>query len=643
MWYINFPWPEKGQDYPAESRKSRGRIDKAKLTQGILGIFVYVEMVLPELKMNKTLTSILLLFVVHCNALFSQVAPEYDTLEVCSGVATQIGIPAVPQHTYQWPPISAISSSTSAITIFTVESGSPEPYDMNVTLREFDLNGTLTRLIAYTITIQPRLFESTVIEQAEICPGDTVFVEYADWWPSQIFVTPQVYISFDPVDSVYAIRPPDSSQYYFIYLDTMVCTQHSLIAEINLHPRPEVSVMSPEELYCKTDTNLYQFEFSPDSSGGLFFGAGINQQGIFNPQLSPSGLRYVIYTVANAGCSSTDTTFFYVYGEGDVVLNELPNLCNGDEAIDLDYAVPPGGTYSIDGVAVDSLRPQLLDPGQHTVTYQIDIGGTCNVSVDGIFNIIPSPAAPTISFSPDTIVCTGDTVTLSCSNFSNYLWSTGDTTKTIRVSESSTPGVRVISNLGCYSPATEIEIIVAPLISGMIGLNEYPSGFPISEFGAADGIATLELTGGYEPYMTSWSTGATDTLVIAQLDTGWYYVSVSDRAGCTFSDSVYLEQPDEVIIPEPNAPFSLPNAFTPNGDGFNDLYAINGLKGDLLINSFRVWDISRRLVFEADNYNNTWDGHDMEGRKLPAGTYFAVFISEPADKEVKTYIDLRYE
>ncbi|MEZ5173150.1 MAG: gliding motility-associated C-terminal domain-containing protein [Bacteroidia bacterium] len=593
--------------------------------------------------MIKTLTSILALIVIQTTSVFSQVVPEYESLEVCSGVTTQIGIDPLPQHTYQWPLISAISSPTTATTFFTVESGSPDPYDMNVTLREFDLSGTMTRLIAYTITINPRLYESTVITQAEICTGDTVFVEREDWWPAQIFVSPQTYITFDLVDSVYAIRPPDSSQYYFIYLDTMACTQHSLIAEINVHERPVVSVSSPEEVYCKTDTLLYQFEFSPDSAGGLFFGAGINQQGIFNPQLSPSGLRYVIYTVANAGCSATDTTFFYVFGEADVVLNELPNLCTSDDAIGLDYAEPPGGVYSIDGIEVDSLRPWLLDPGQHTVSYFIEIGQSCSVNVDGIFNIIPSPATPTISFSPDTIVCIGDTVTLTCSNFSHYLWSTGDTTKTIRVSESATPSVRVISNLGCYSYSAGIEIIVAPLISGMIGLSEYPSGFPISEFGAADGSATLELAGGYEPYMTSWSTGATDTLIIAQLDTGWYYVSVIDRAGCTFSDSVYLEQPDEVIIPEPTAPFSLPNAFTPNGDGFNDLYAINGLKGDLLVNSFRVWDISRRLVFEAENYNNTWDGHDMEGRKLPAGTYFAVFISEPADKEVKTYIDLRYE
>jgi gliding motility-associated-like protein len=282
----------------------------------------------------------------------------------------------------------------------------------------------------------------------------------------------------------------------------------------------------------------------------------------------------------------------------------------------------------------------LLSPGTHELAYQVVFGQSCNISVANVFNVIQRPATPSIQVEPDSVVCAGDSITLQCTPFTKYVWSTGDTTRSTVTFESGQFSVQTKSSLGCLSLPASISVIVTDSLLGDLSSPLYPSGFPISVFGLTDGSIELSLSGGAAPFEILWSTGEDSVYVIDSLGIGTYYVSVSDRAGCFFSDTISLEQPDEVILPNV---FSLPNGFTPNGDGFNDAYKINGLLPEYAINQFRVWDIKRRLVFEATNYDNTWTGLDLNGNKLPAGTYFATFESESLDKVERFFIDLRYE
>lgn len=64
---------------------------------------------------------------------------------------------------------------------------------------------------------------------------------------------------------------------------------------------------------------------------------------------------------------------------------------------------------------------------------------------------------------------------------------------------------------------------------------------------------------------------------------------------------------------------TVPNAFTPNGDGENDyLYPLNAWKTTKLM--FRVYNRYGQLVFETRDWTNKWDG-TIKGKKQPAGTY----------------------
>lgn len=73
---------------------------------------------------------------------------------------------------------------------------------------------------------------------------------------------------------------------------------------------------------------------------------------------------------------------------------------------------------------------------------------------------------------------------------------------------------------------------------------------------------------------------------------------------------------EEILPPQD---FKIPNVFTPNGDGLNDVFEIHGLPAQ---SSLEVFDRSGKLVFSEDPYLNRWEGSDLEGSSLPEGTYW---------------------
>jgi gliding motility-associated-like protein len=74
-----------------------------------------------------------------------------------------------------------------------------------------------------------------------------------------------------------------------------------------------------------------------------------------------------------------------------------------------------------------------------------------------------------------------------------------------------------------------------------------------------------------------------------------------------------------------NMELSYPNVITPNGDGKNDLFIIKGLPEN---SKLVIFDRYGKLVFETNNYQNSWRGTDNNGNLLPEDTYWFV-LSEP--------------
>jgi gliding motility-associated-like protein len=98
-----------------------------------------------------------------------------------------------------------------------------------------------------------------------------------------------------------------------------------------------------------------------------------------------------------------------------------------------------------------------------------------------------------------------------------------------------------------------------------------------------------------------------------------YYLKVSTADGCIASDSVKIR-----VFNSPGV--LVPNAFTPNHDGLNDLLRprYNGIQH---LDYFAVYDRWGQLVFETRDMNDGWDGN-LHGQPLPAQTFAWIISAE---------------
>ncbi len=100
----------------------------------------------------------------------------------------------------------------------------------------------------------------------------------------------------------------------------------------------------------------------------------------------------------------------------------------------------------------------------------------------------------------------------------------------------------------------------------------------------------------------------------------------------------------DVPCPTTSTTLNIPEGFSPNSDGTNDLYVIQGI-GNYPKNKFSIFNRWGNQVFEAAPYTNTWNGKSTEGLRiggdeLPVGTYFYILDLGDGSPVKKGYIYL---
>ncbi len=129
-----------------------------------------------------------------------------------------------------------------------------------------------------------------------------------------------------------------------------------------------------------------------------------------------------------------------------------------------------------------------------------------------------------------------------------------------------------------------------------------------------------------------WSppAGLSDTTIYnptaTPTETTTYYLTVTNAAGCSSTDSVIVTVLPKIVFP---------NGITPNGDGANDKWIIDGIEyyKNCVVQVYNRWGEN---LFTSVGYVEKWDG-TFKGKPLPVGTYYYVIdLHDPINTETYT-------
>jgi len=230
--------------------------------------------------------------------------------------------------------------------------------------------------------------------------------------------------------------------------------------------------------------------------------------------------------------------------------------------------------------------------------YSVTATNGCGMVTDSIK--IGVVSSPTIKLPTDTLLCIGKPllVNVSSPGTNKYLWQDYSTNPKYTVSKAGTYSVSVTDTNNCSaSKAMNVHELASPAFlfpNDTIACNEIL--LPIN-------ISCAECT-----YL--WNDGSVASKYIIQNE-GEYSVTVSNNCG-TVKDSIHVKINDCTSF------LDVPTAFSPNGDGLNDvLYAV-GRNIEKL--SFVIYDRWGQKMFESNSLADGWDG-TFKGRTLESATF----------------------
>lgn len=344
----------------------------------------------------------------------------------------------------------------------------------------------------------------------------------------------------------------------------------------------------------------------------------LNNSLVASPVATPSATT--IYTVSilnntpGYNCGATLTTQVLVFPTPTTAFNFSANVCGGDVHF---------FDQSEDDISHWQwiLSPVKTSTLQHPYHFYTE-GGTYAIRLEttnsfGCKNIKDSsltlPTPPPVSVSAATAICRGNSAQLYASGGISYQWSPPETldfptfynptaTPTVNTDYSvSVTTTLTLNGTPCtFLLITEVDVDVL-------------SNSPVSAY--ADPVmittgnnSTLIYLGDPGAIVLWFPTGSTipgvGYTVTASPDRPTTYTAIAQRGACTEDVTVHVDAYTAGCI---DSDAFIPNTFTPNGDGENDIFRVRGLKVmEVYLAIYNRWG---EQVFETHDLNKGWDGN----------------------------------
>jgi gliding motility-associated-like protein len=278
--------------------------------------------------------------------------------------------------------------------------------------------------------------------------------------------------------------------------------------------------------------------------------------------------------------------------------------------------------------------------GSYIVTLTVTSGGGCSRTISKVYDKIhPRPTAR-FTATP-TEVCVGGTISFTDAStggdttLRDWYWDFGNGVKftgqnpppvTYNSARTYVVSLHVVNNRLCTSDTFKVPVTVHPYPNVDIGADRH-----VLEGGSI--VLNPNVTGEDLTYLWSPNRHISDPTVKNPTVTGvadiTYTLTVTSRGGCSDSDQVNVK-----VLKFP----TIPNTFTPNNDGINDVWEITAL--DTYPNA-RIQVFSRlgQLVFESKGYSTPWNG-TYKGTPLPYGTYYYIIEPGSGRKPITGYVTI---
>lgn len=322
--------------------------------------------------------------------------------------------------------------------------------------------------------------------------------------------------------------------------------------------------------------------------------------------VSPTtNISYDVTVSAGAGCTATHSFVINMDYLGTFISADT-TICPGGSA-SISVSVPNVNNVHYlwsNGDSTQQISVSTYSTQAYTVTVSSPNGctgtATMNVDVDSV-KISMTP-------TPDTTVCPGGTAILSATAIGSghtpsYLWSTAATTQTIHVNPigNTSYSVTATDSLGCRAT----DSIAISVSNTADHLTLQISATPDTSAGPGDTVHLTVTGAALETY--AWTPGEylSDSTIQSPIATPLravnYCVSVTDSNHCIAQICT------EITVGIPAARIALPDAFSPNGDGNNDLFRVLTADGNTIVAYLHIYDRWGKLLYE-DNDNHGWDG-----------------------------------